>query len=73
MVWSSSQNLAIAEDVSFLLASWGGAGVDSDPETLDLEVKVESILGDVFSWFKHPVDVQLVLISLCSTCDPVHD
>ena len=75
MVWASSQNLSSAEDVSLLLASWGGAGVDSDPETLKLELIFEAILGDEFCWFKHPVDVQLVLVSLCTTRDacPGHD
>ena len=74
-MWASSQNPSIAEDVSPDLASWGGAGVDSDPETLDLELKVEAILAHCFFWFKHAVDVQLVLISLGSTRDgfPFHD
>ena len=40
-----------------------------------LELILEPILGDGFFWFKHAVDVELVLISLGSTRDgfPFHD
>ena len=74
-MWASSQNPSIAEDVSLHLASWGRAGVDSDSESMDLELILEAILGDGFFWFKHAVDVELVLISLGSTRDgfPFHD
>ena len=40
---------------------------------MDLELIGESILGDGFFWFEQAVDVQLVLIRLCSTSYPVHD
>jgi hypothetical protein len=75
VVRASSENPSICEDVSLHRASCGGAGVDSDPETLHFELIVEAVLGEGFFWFKHAVDVQLVRIRLGSTRDgvPFHD